>query len=415
MNNNGILYERDWTRYGELTGYKISADQEYISNFKETTLSILTGYETMEEYQNNYYASVGIMLESSSEAFKVWSINVESAMNTANTSTENFVTTMEDSVYKIMADNNALASNFETLGNKIQSTFADIADNVRGWGEAHSESIDDAINKNAQMADSYGKLLKAMGEYETEKTAEENKNNNSNYIKPNSSVNNSITNSKNGSGGSGEGSGGSLPGGEVTINYIASPSNGGNPTGPSSLTVGKVGSISPNPASGYRFSTIKVVSGKDCLEGTSTTTIKALTSGSATVKVYYELNKNLENKQTFGPISKFDTGGYTGAWGSSGRIAVLHEKELVLNKEDTKNMLHGIEMIRQISNVIDLNAFSTAGYMSSMNVNRINLNAQPLEQHVTISAEFPNATNKEEIYSAFNELVNLASQYAGKK
>ena len=415
LNNNGILYERDWTRYGELTGYKISADQEYISNFKETTLSVLTGYETMEEYQNNYYTSVGIMLESSSEAFKVWSINVESAMNTANTSTENFVTTMEDSVYKIMEDNNALANNFETLGNKIQSTFADIADNVKGWGEAHSKSIDDAINKNAQMADSYGKLLKAMGEYEAEKTAEENKNNNSNYIKPNSSVDNSITNNKNGSGGSGGGPGGSLPGGEVIINYIASPPNGGNPTGPNSLVVGKVGSISPNPASGYQFSTIKVVSGKDCLEGTSITTIKALASGSASVKVYYELNKNLENKQTFGSISKFDTGGYTGAWGSSGRMAVLHEKELVLNKEDTKNMLHGIEMIRQISNVIDLNAFSTAGYMSSMNVNRINLNAQPLEQHVTISAEFPNATNKEEIYSAFNELVNLASQYAGKK
>ena len=35
----------------------------------------------------------------------------------------------------------------------------------------------------------------------------------------------------------------------------------------------------------------------------------------------------------------FDTGGYTGEWGSYGKLAVLHEKELVLNKNDTKNYL----------------------------------------------------------------------------
>jgi hypothetical protein len=28
----------------------------------------------------------------------------------------------------------------------------------------------------------------------------------------------------------------------------------------------------------------------------------------------------------------FDTGGYTGSWGSYGKLAMLHEKEMVLNK-----------------------------------------------------------------------------------
>jgi hypothetical protein len=32
---------------------------------------------------------------------------------------------------------------------------------------------------------------------------------------------------------------------------------------------------------------------------------------------------------------KFDTGGYTGKWGPEGKLATLHEKELVLNKQDT--------------------------------------------------------------------------------
>jgi hypothetical protein len=33
------------------------------------------------------------------------------------------------------------------------------------------------------------------------------------------------------------------------------------------------------------------------------------------------------------------TGGYTGSWGPEGRVAMLHEKELVLNASDTSNFL----------------------------------------------------------------------------
>ena len=46
-------------------------------------------------------------------------------------------------------------------------------------------------------------------------------------------------------------------------------------------------------------------------------------------------------------ISGFDSGGYTGDWGSDGKLAVLHEKELVLNKDDTENLLRTIELLRQ--------------------------------------------------------------------
>jgi hypothetical protein len=38
-------------------------------------------------------------------------------------------------------------------------------------------------------------------------------------------------------------------------------------------------------------------------------------------------------------MTKMNTGGYTGAWGPEGRIAMLHEKELVLNPDDTANFL----------------------------------------------------------------------------
>jgi hypothetical protein len=38
-------------------------------------------------------------------------------------------------------------------------------------------------------------------------------------------------------------------------------------------------------------------------------------------------------------ITGYDTGGYTGEWGPEGRLAMLHQKEIVLNARDTENML----------------------------------------------------------------------------
>jgi len=38
-----------------------------------------------------------------------------------------------------------------------------------------------------------------------------------------------------------------------------------------------------------------------------------------------------------------------------------------------------------------------------------------MEQSVTITAEFPNATDRNEIAEAFNTLINQASQYANRK
>lgn len=60
-----------------------------------------------------------------------------------------------------------------------------------------------------------------------------------------------------------------------------------------------------------------------------------------------------KNNSVMGWVNKkdlegFATGGYTGEWGKDGKIAMLHEKELVLNAKDTENMLTMIKFIREI-------------------------------------------------------------------
>lgn len=131
----------------------------------------------------------------------------------------------------------------------------------------------------------------------------------------------------------------------------------------------------------------------------------------------YLLGKNRVwlNSEDSKKIKFFDTGGYTGQWGSSGKLAMLHEKELVLNKNQTQDFLASMEILDKILQLIDLQALNSSlgGALSSPNYYGNNANA--LEQNVHIEASFPNATNHSEIEEAFKNLTNLASQYANRK
>lgn len=110
----------------------------------------------------------------------------------------------------------------------------------------------------------------------------------------------------------------------------------------------------------------------------------------------------------------FRTGGYTGSWGESGKLAMLHEKELVLNKEDTQNMLSSIKMVREIASEIDLRSRYTTMPINPV-YSTFGTGNDILEQQVHIDASFPNVTDRNEIQEAFNTLINVASQYANRK
>jgi hypothetical protein len=90
-------------------------------------------------------------------------------------------------------------------------------------------------------------------------------------------------------------------------------------------------------------------------------------------------------------LEGFKTGGYTGSWGSEGKLAMLHQKELILNADDTANFLASLEILREIINVIDLHSAHAqlSGLLSSPAYRDYN-EPQTLEQQVHIEASFPN-------------------------
>ena len=114
--------------------------------------------------------------------------------------------------------------------------------------------------------------------------------------------------------------------------------------------------------------------------------------------------------------SSFDTGGYTGTWGSYGKFAMLHEKELVLNPGETENFLASMEVLRSIIKMIDLQSTASqlGGLLHSPGYLATNA-SDTLEQNVHIEASFPEVHDRYEIEAALTSIVNRASQFANRK
>ena len=166
--------------------------------------------------------------------------------------------------------------------------------------------------------------------------------------------------------------------------------------------------------------------------------IKTFYSGAAAFDYYDKNNKkvkklmitNNDTNNTFEPTDDYwtylhymrqigyDTGGYTGNWFSSslnpeesGKLAFLHQKELVLNQEDTKNMLAAVNIVRSLQEALDLRTAAynfdsqlTSGVLTGAN--------GELEQNITIHADFPNVQDHNEIKEALENLALRAAQYA---
>ena len=127
----------------------------------------------------------------------------------------------------------------------------------------------------------------------------------------------------------------------------------------------------------------------------------------------------------------FDTGGYTGSWGKEGRMAMLHEKEIVLNQTDTSNILDAVKLIRSsektnsIANItkaiMETSAKTISALTNIVNGMMPNSNAispishsENFEQIVNIEADFSGVRTADEIEKAFANMENMASQYANR-
>lgn len=312
LDNNKTLYEQDWTNFSKYTGYKISAEENYVTRWNQTVLSQVTGFETQEEFYENFNKAVfgedpahpsgESLIGRLVTAYKSMRDQITAANAAAGVETEDLAT--------------ALLGNIETATQEAEAAANDITDAAT---EIVSQitSIGDAVTN---MVNNYSQAMATM-EAETDAML------------------------------------------GVLLDFLTA--------------YGEIGDLKIEPG--------------------------------VLAEIEARRRERQENPEGF------DTGGYTGAWGSEGRLAYLHQKELVLNAEDTVNMLTSVGILRQIASIIDLNALASAGGFISLMSSGVGGNQGTLQQEVHIEANFPAVTDKNQIEEAFGDLVNLAAQYANRR
>lgn len=325
--------------------------------FADTVLSQVTGYETLEEMQAAFEEATRELLENLEEADQEHADKVAELMEETGDNAEDMEETINDALDRVeegLANSEEAVTEMSNTFNEELNSVMEIASAFQSAWATVTDNIVSNASKQAQaiydLAQEYRNLNAAINDQEYTYS----------------------TYSASGSGTSGSGS------------------SGTNNTDED-----------------------------DALVDTTTYTVRVDTDAKLITRIYNTNAVRDYSKLTKAQIQEllnkgyslagsYDTGGYTGEWGTTdGKLAFLHQKELVLNATDTENILAAVNSVRNLFTGVH-------GLTSSITpANAAEVGA--LEQNVHIEASFPNATDKDEITAAFEDLVNLAAQYAARK
>lgn len=395
--NNQELYNEDWAAYSEKTGYKISADEDYIDKFNETVLSQITGYETTQDAQDAFVAATEEATAAMNQAWDDWYQNTQEGLALGGTSIDTYTETVESDINdRIIPSTEALTEETDRMADEATEKFSEVSDAVSDFAYEWNSAMQEMAEYTNELTEALDELLQRFTEVKD-----------SELDSDSSGDTNGWTWQQDSTGwwyGDGKGSYYKNGWKEIGGKWYYFGEDGYMATDTAKETInGKEYSWDLNKKSDGTYGSWTGSNPIDSSGNVATDYI----IGSYT-KATENWIKKLQNSITF------DTGGYTGSWNSTdGKIAMLHSKELVLNADDTANILTAVDLIRSISSGIDLNAMSAAGgVLGNLTAGSVTSNEETLEQQVHITAEFPNVSDKNEILEAFDNVINLAAQYA---
>ena len=376
INTNGDLLQTALNDGEWLTNTYDILSHNLVDSFEETLLALGTGYETLDDFMNNFNDATGVMSEETAAQYQKWGDYIRVITEAAGINFDNFAQKVADDMDLVIqamigADGTGGAVGVaKQLADELGISIDDILEELRTWWdgpEGRSFQMEAEIAQNEMIYEQLEKLIASADEIPIE-----------------------------------------LPKISTAVQKIAS---GGNECGCGATCTttcwtdcGSNGASQPKCGCGGNCShSCEKTCGEHC-------SVSCFGTCRGTTKTIEDTGPE---RPEYG--GGFATGGYTGSWGTFGKLAILHEKELVLNAEDTENMLQTVGFVRDLVEMLTTNAGISASGLGNLIAGSVSNANSYLDQNVTIHAEFPNATNHSEIEEAFENLIGLASQYAGRK
>lgn len=360
--------------YVERQRYLLDELNKGVENSGQTFHDTLYGQMTdLYDYNDAYMQFVdnsNLTIGELQTNYKDWQKVVEQAMKVAGTSWDNFGTDMGGSLDTLETHIQKLCDEIEELVNVLMGYISQSIGMVLDWEQKYSKRTDEEIAKNEQYID--GNFTSSGGVKKADYWG-------------------------------------------VDLSDIAMRMAGGETT-----IVDKNGNVWTNldQVKTARQAKLNDMANNQQLKNNSN-------SEYWTMEEQDKIRKDKSQKwldEQIGKIQGADTGAYTGDWSDgfsldNGKLIKVHPKELILNKEDTSNILKTVDIVRGLSNWIDKqvdlmtnSSLSILNHLVDANIPTID-KEQNLNQQVQIEANFPNVTDHYEIEEALSNLSNDAAQY----
>ena len=392
VSNSQQIYEQDWRNYNLITGYKISDSEKWADAFRESTIGqLLNSDSIVSSFSDTILGLTDILTKNLSNSAVSYFDNIDKAFASYGTSIEDFGKHVEDTTEKISNKSKKAVEDAKSMASEMNDAFKEIAETVADWQEEFSLKIDEMLEKIKTLIQDINTAIETSAKYNKDNNGAENLIGSQEAIE--------LLN-KTGKFGqwSSDGSVGVKVDGKATnfVDYNAA-------------LIEEIDDAVARYANAKTGSSEREKYGEQLKE-----LFKRYWEYRDIVNRVYDPT-NLTTNMAAPTFTSMDTGGYTGEWGDAGKFAMLHEKELVLNKDDTKNFLDALNISREVINsMIEMNARQSSLALGDLMPMSVQDTSQILEQSVTIQAEFPNATDHNEIEEAFSNLINTASQYANR-
>lgn len=379
-------YQRMTENY---TGQVIKYNDMLDANFSETTLGIITNYTNMESAQGAYTEQHKIYhaeLESNTQHYQTV---VSGVCNDVGIDYNDLATAIDEETSDIMDSNDELKGNIDTLREEAIDDLTAINDKLGPW----SRDFIDYMN-NAE--DSVRSLIQALQDLRREQLAEIEKEQATEDFGPEVEE----------------------PTEGVTQAPVETPAE--------DSSTQKAAAAYENAMEIYH----KINRGL-YPTGSANRRQQAISEGYTATE--YEIAQDLINRVY--PVSKrgqgiawdtavaqikakyFATGGLADYTGPAWVDGSYSKPELVLNADDTKNILSAVSQMREVVRMKMQNMNGNLGRQADGVASKtvVNKDIQQVEQSVQIEASFPNVSVAAEIEEALNNLINQVAQYNIKK
>ena len=367
--------------YDEMKTGALDAFEQVDSRWNTTISNAMNNVDAFKEANDE-------MISAMQDSFVTYDENVAKASQSSKKNLD----VITDNLGSVTDSVNSLANSFTNL----TSSLAQSMEKIAGYSTAlakYQETYDAIAQENSELVRTIQTLKEQIEGYQRQIAEGSNK----------------ATVTNNGSNGGGNGSGGG-----------GSASNGASGSSDGVASLGDV--VTLKGSSWYYYDSWKTSPAGNMFAGVpGGVVIDYISPFDSSTYPYHIRAANDKDYSDLGwvrleDLEGYDTGGYTGEWSDgSGKLAMLHSKEIVLNASDTENILKAVESVRAMTEA--MKGVSLAEAVGSISTIGRSIESQngTVDQNVSITAEFPNATSADEIREAILGLNNQVLHYAHRR